>query len=104
MVEFIYLSLLTKRGDSSPTYHGQGWSLLAIKDKICLDTDFLVNLRNLSPEAVQQAGEIQARLEKKGEMTDFRDILIGCVALREGFSLKTYNLKHFSRIPELFII
>ena len=129
-----------------------------MEDKICLDTDFLVNfLRNkpeevefitkyeqnvllattivnifelyygayksgftgnvlnveelqhrlkiltLSKEVARKAGQILAGLEKRGEPVDFRDLLIGCAAQTEGFCMKTYNKKHFQRIPELIL-
>lgn len=129
-----------------------------MEDKICLDTDFLVNfLRNkeeekeyihaheskvafattfinlfelyygayksgvahnllhveelqhrlrilsLSKTAVKQAGEILAELEEKGEMIDFRDLLIGCIAEAEGYCIKTNNSKHFTKIQGLVV-
>lgn len=130
----------------------------ALEDRICLDTDFLVNflrdkieeleyvkqhegkvvfatthinlfelyygayksksyknvlkleelqhrlrILNLSKDCVKNAGEILAGLEKQGEMIDFRDLLIGCIAKRENFCLKTNNKKHFQKIPELIL-
>ncbi len=125
-------------------------------DKICLDTDFLVNLlRNKKEEsefvhqnegivffattpvtifelyygahksgmkeniqkvdelqeklrilpftcrAAEKAGSTLADLEKKGTPIEFRDLFIGTIAEIEGFSMKTHNKKHFSRIPGL---
>lgn len=127
-----------------------------MEDKICLDTDFLVNfLRNkeaevlfiqkheskvilatthinlfelyygaykskriknikqveelqhrihilsTSKEAVKHAGQILTELEEKGAVIDFRDLLIGCIAVSEGFCVKTNNKKHFERIPDI---
>ncbi len=60
-----------------------------------------IKLLNLSREAVRKAGHVLAFLEKRGEAIDFRDLLIGCIAHTESFSLKTYNKKHFERIAEL---
>lgn len=129
-----------------------------MEDKICLDTDFLVNflrdkkeekeyilacgsgiafattfinlfelyygayksgnvqnllqveelqhrlrILNLSKSAVKHAGETIAELEKKGEMIDFRDLLIGCVAESEGYCIKTNNAKHFAKIKGLVV-
>lgn len=128
-------------------------------DKICLDTDFLVNLlRNKKEEsefahaheglvffattvitifelyhgayksgvwkniekvhelqekvrilpftnrAAEKAGSTLADLEKKGTPIEFRDLFIGTIAEIEGFSMKTHNKKHFSRIPGLKIV
>tara|TARA_Y100000310_G_C19999210_1_gene497690 strand:- start:129 stop:263 length:135 start_codon:yes stop_codon:yes gene_type:complete len=39
----------------------------------------------------------------QGKLIDFRDLLIGCGAHAESFSIKTYNKKHFERIPKLVL-
>ena len=131
-----------------------------MEDKICLDTDFLVNfLRNkneeaefiktseaskelvttcitlfelyygaykskeaennlnaisslanrieildFSSESAKKAGEILSKLEKQGKPIEFRDIFIGAIALSNNCSIKTYNIKHFSRIEGLSLI
>lgn len=129
-----------------------------LEDKICLDTDFLVNflrnkkpevnfilenegkvvfattyinlfelysgayksgvagnilkveelqhrlhILNLSSEAVRKAGQIYSILMKEGNIIDFRDLLIGCVAIVDGFCMKTNNKKHFEKIAGLRI-
>lgn len=58
---------------------------------------------NLSKEAVRKAGQDLAELEKNGTPIDFRDLLIGCIAQTEGFSLKTNNKKHFEKITGLVV-
>lgn len=70
---------------------------LAAVDKLVSQLRIL----NLSRDSVREAGRILADLERKGMQIDFRDMLIGTIALAEGFSLKTKNIKHFSRIPGL---
>ena len=62
-----------------------------------------LKILNLSLEAVRNAGEVVAELERNGNSIDFRDLLIGCIAKTEGFCLKTNNKKHFERIPELIV-
>ena len=57
-----------------------------------------------STEAMRKAGEILAALGKQGQLLDFRDLLIGTIALTERFSLKTNNKKHFVRMPHLKVI
>lgn len=57
-----------------------------------------------STEAMRKAGEILAILEKQGQLLDFRDLLIGTIALTEKISLKTLNKKHFTRIPNLNVL
>ena len=59
---------------------------------------------NLSEESSRKAGEILARLEKEGNLVDFRDLLIGVIALTNNFSIKTNNVKHFSKIKELTVL
>ena len=57
-----------------------------------------------STEAMKKAGEILAMLGKQGQPLDFRDLLIGTIALTERLSLKTNNKKHFLRIPHLKVL
>ena len=59
---------------------------------------------HLSIESADEGGKQKAILEKKGNIVEFRDILIGSVALMEGFSLKTNNMKHFERIEGLRLV
>lgn len=56
---------------------------------------------NLTNESVKDAGRILAELEKKGELIDFRDLLIGTTAKNQGFKMKTNNQKHFRKIGGL---
>ncbi len=57
-----------------------------------------------STEAMRKAGETLAAWGKQGQLLDFRDLLIGTIALTERFSLKTNNKKHFMRIPHLKVL
>ena len=63
-----------------------------------------LEILNFSIEVVNKAGEILAELEKKGNLIDFRDILVGTVSLMNDYSLKTNNVKHFEKISGLKII
>ena len=65
---------------------------------------YKLEILNISIEAVKKAGKILVDLEKNGEAIDFKDLLIGCTALVEGYSIKTNNKKHFERIKDLKII
>ena len=58
----------------------------------------------LNREIAKKAAEVAAKLEKDGKMIDFRDILIGCIALTHKIPLKTNNKKHFERIVGLELI
>ena len=63
-----------------------------------------LNILNFSVDSVKKAGEILAKLEKEGNLIEFRDLFIGTVALVNGYPIKTKNIKHFSRIEGLKIL
>ena len=50
-----------------------------------------------------KAAEISSELIKKGEPLDFQDIAIASIAIVNGESIVTRNVKHFSRIKGLKI-
>ncbi|RJQ19976.1 type II toxin-antitoxin system VapC family toxin [Candidatus Woesearchaeota archaeon] len=58
----------------------------------------------LTLSASKRAAKIQGELQRKGNSLDFKDLLIGALAIEEGFALKTNNRKHFERIPGLTLI
>ena len=63
-----------------------------------------IHLLNLTNESVKKAGDVQAKLREKGEMIEFRDLFIGTIALVNGCSIKTNNVKHFNRIEGLIVV
>ena len=63
-----------------------------------------ISLLNLSLESSEKAGEVSSQLEKEGNLLEFRDILVGTIALVNGYSIKTNNVKHFSKIDGLNVI
>ena len=58
----------------------------------------------LSKESAQESARILVQLEKQGIPLEFKDLLIGATALTHNFSLKTNNLKHFNKIPNLKLV
>ena len=50
-----------------------------------------------------KAAEISSELMKKGEPLDFQDIAIASIAIVNGESIVTRNVKHFGRIEGLKI-
>ncbi|MBI4146891.1 type II toxin-antitoxin system VapC family toxin [Candidatus Woesearchaeota archaeon] len=58
----------------------------------------------LTLPASRKAAEIHGQLKKQGSLIDIKGLLIGAIALEEGFALKTNNKKHFSRIPGLEVL
>jgi tRNA(fMet)-specific endonuclease VapC len=59
---------------------------------------------DLNDDTVQIAGKIMADLESEGIGLDPRDVLIGAIASRSGYSVITSNPKHFERIVDLRVI
>ena len=49
----------------------------------------------------QKAAEISAELSAKGETIDFRDAMIGAIALENNLTLVTRNMAHFKKIKGL---
>jgi tRNA(fMet)-specific endonuclease VapC len=45
----------------------------------------------------------KSRLRKEGLLIDDFDLLIGCAAITQGYTLVTDNIKHFERIKNLKI-
>ncbi len=60
-----------------------------------------LTILNLSLASVRLAGNVQAKLAEKGNLIGFRDLLIGTVAVVNTMSVKTNNVKDFSRIEGL---
>ncbi len=70
-------------------------------------TEELLNrltILELSLKSAREAGKNLAELESQGDKIDFRDLLIGTIAKRNGYPIKTGNKKHFKRVPELEIL
>ena len=63
-----------------------------------------IEVLSTTTEAMLLAGRIGAELERKGKRLEFKDLLIGCIALNSGFSVLTRNAKDFQRIPGLKVI
>ena len=68
--------------------------------------EFLANFRilGINYNIAKRAGEECARLSLQGETMENSDLLIGVIALSEGFSIKTNNKKHFDRIRGLRVL
>ncbi len=56
---------------------------------------------DFTAENAQTAAQFAERLEKEGNMLEIRDIFIASIALNHQLPIKTYNIKHFQRIPTL---
>jgi tRNA(fMet)-specific endonuclease VapC len=50
------------------------------------------------------AGKIDGEQQSQGMTIPFADLLIGATALSLGFSVLTFNLRHFQLIPGLTIL
>ena len=56
-----------------------------------------------SKRSMSRFGEIKANLELKGTPLADADIIIASIAIEEGFTLVTGNVRHYSRIEGLTI-
>jgi len=63
-----------------------------------------LELLGLDVKAAERAGETLSQLQKSGYGIEIRDLLVGCIAREKGYSLLTFNVKHFRRIPGLHVI
>ena len=54
--------------------------------------------------AAQAYGRLRALLEKKGKRLDDPDLRIASIAVANGLTLVSGNLKHFRRIPDLDVV
>ncbi len=50
------------------------------------------------------AGKIDGEQQSQGVTIPFADLLIGATALSLGFSILTFNLRHFQLIPGLTVV
>ena len=57
----------------------------------------------LNLPAVEQFGRIKAALERQGNWVADADLFIAAIALAQGATLITGNLRHYERMPELLI-
>ena len=57
----------------------------------------------LNDAIMERFAEMRAYLRRRGEIIPDFDLLIGATALQYGLTVLTYNLRHFSRIPDLGI-
>ncbi|HLD15268.1 MAG TPA: type II toxin-antitoxin system VapC family toxin [Candidatus Nanoarchaeia archaeon] len=99
-----FSSLATTSINLFELYYG-AFKLGKIKDILAIE--FLkqkVEILLPDDEVAIKAGEMAAKLEKNGKMMELKDLLIGVTALKNNFSVKTYNIKDFSRITGLSLV
>ncbi len=63
-----------------------------------------IEVLDFDDRCADKAGQVMAKLEGAGHVLDPRDIFIGTIALENGYSVLTRNVKHFERIPDLLVI
>lgn len=56
---------------------------------------------SFNESVAKEAGDIYHKLRKSNKMIEFRDIFIAATALAYNFPVKTLNIKHFNRIPNI---
>jgi tRNA(fMet)-specific endonuclease VapC len=55
-------------------------------------------------EIARLAGRIEGQQEAKGIRLAFADLLIGVTALHLGYTLATFNIRDFQRVPGLLVV
>lgn len=73
-----------------------------IKDILDLIERFTI--LDFTIECAEESGKQRASLEKKGQILESRDIIIGSIAITNNSPLKTNNKKHFERIMGLRLV
>ena len=70
-----------------------------------LDRILLPNLPVLPSDvaAAHRYGEVRAELERRGMPLGEADLRIGAIALSRGLTVVTGNVRHFQRIPGLWV-
>ena len=77
------------------------------RDKNLTATKVLLSrlvILDLTDESSDEAGEILALLEERGDLIGFRDALIAAIAIINNVPLATHDTEHFSRVPDLEVI
>ncbi len=60
-----------------------------------------VNIIGFDAKAAYVCGRLRARLEQEGQPLALADLEIAAIAIANGLTLISGNMRHFSRIPEL---
>ena len=60
-----------------------------------------LSVLQMTEAAAKLAGDILADLERKGEIIEFRDAFIACIAITNNTMLFTRNINHFERIESI---
>ncbi len=63
-----------------------------------------LELLNLSGQSCENAGRILTDLEAEGNPIDLRDLLIGSIAIAEGYAVLTKNRRDFDKIVGLMVL
>ena len=63
-----------------------------------------LELLGLDIKAAERAGETLSQLQRSGESIEIRDLLVGCIAREKGYSVFTFNVRHFRRIVGLHVV
>lgn len=73
---------------------------LSFVEELCRD----VPVYPVTLEIALLAGRIQGQQEAQGVRCAFEDLFIGVTALSLGYTVATFNTRHFQNIPGLLVI
>lgn len=74
-------------------------SLEKLNDISILTDD--IPVLSFNETVAKKAGEIYHTLRQSNKIIEFRDIFIAATAIANNLTVKTLNVKHFSRIPNI---
>ena len=63
-----------------------------------------LDVLDFDDRCAELSGQVISLLESKGIAIDTRDAFCGCIALVNGYSMVTFNRRHFERIPNLHVL
>lgn len=63
-----------------------------------------IQILDFNADASKEVAKIFNRLRSKNQIIEFRDIFIAAICISNNLPLKTFNLKHFSRIEDLDLV
>lgn len=72
----------------------------AFTEELCRD----LVVHPVTAEIAELAGRIEGEQGARGVSIAFEDLLIGATALHLGYSVATFNLRHFQQIPGLSLV
>jgi predicted nucleic acid-binding protein len=85
-------------------YRAQSAQARSRRDSFIRELLSVVEVYPFTKETALLAGKIDGEQQGKGVVIPFVDLLIGATALEVGYSILTFNVRHFRLIPGLTVL